>query len=150
MRLLLALPVLLFGSVLAAPFKLTPARTASLDVRKVNDPELAKWANYRQVAAAWPYLQMYAVKGVPNDAWFQDHCQTAVLENLKSPGSAEFVKVNSTFYNTVAGVYANTGEVDSQNTYGALVRSGYVCTSVFEGTAKGGVVYFQVDINTRK
>ncbi|WP_407538875.1 hypothetical protein Q0M94_11910 [Deinococcus radiomollis] len=79
MKLFQLLPVLCLGSAIAGSFALTPARTASLDIRKISDTELAKYSNYRVVAADYPYLEIYPAKGAPNDTWFQQHCQQAVL-----------------------------------------------------------------------
>jgi hypothetical protein len=62
-------------------------------------------------------------------------CEDFVKERLKSPGSADFPGVTSpdyakttTLHNTKPWKYKVTGVVDSQNSFGAKVRSNYVCT----------------------
>jgi len=49
----------------------------------------------------------------------------AIGQQLKSPGSAQWVDCHST---TTAGVQTVTITVDSQNSYGGLVRSQWVAT----------------------
>jgi hypothetical protein len=49
----------------------------------------------------------------------------AITGQLKSPGTAQWVDCHST---TAAGVQTVTVTVDSQNSYGALVRSRWVAT----------------------
>lgn len=53
-------------------------------------------------------------------------CQDHVLERLKSPGSAQFqqptdIKVNG------KGLFTVSASVDSQNGFGALLRTSYTC-----------------------
>jgi hypothetical protein len=61
----------------------------------------------------------------PNEySQYRSFCRSAVLSRLKSPGSAKFVSM----YVTVKdGLPKVLGEVDSQNSYGGLVRSNYGC-----------------------
>lgn len=62
-------------------------------------------------------------------------CEKFVKQRLKSPGSAQFPGVTDSDYaktkvlsNAKPWKFAVTGVVDSQNGFGALVRSDYVCT----------------------
>lgn len=52
-------------------------------------------------------------------------CQDFVKDRLKSPGTAEFSDESETGkYPT----FTSTGSVDSQNTFGGVVRNDYSCT----------------------
>lgn len=53
-------------------------------------------------------------------------CEDVVKENLKSPSTASFS--NETASGT-DGQYTVTGDVDSQNGFGATVRSHFTCES---------------------
>lgn len=62
-------------------------------------------------------------------------CEQFVKKNLKSAGSAEFPGVTDADYaktttlsNAKPWKYKVTGVVDSDNSFGASVRSDYVCT----------------------
>lgn len=62
-------------------------------------------------------------------------CEGFVKKRLKSPGTADFPGVTSddyaktaTLHDTTPWMYKVTGVVDSQNGFGATVRSDYVCT----------------------
>ncbi|MFD5425222.1 hypothetical protein [Streptomyces sp. NPDC127084] len=62
-------------------------------------------------------------------------CEDFVKDRLKSPGTAEFPGVMDSDYakttvqsGTKPWKYEVTGVVDSQNGFGATVRSNYVCT----------------------
>ncbi|MFJ4631575.1 hypothetical protein [Streptomyces sp. NPDC088847] len=62
-------------------------------------------------------------------------CEKFVKNRLKSPGSARFPGVTDSDYaktkvlsNAKPWKFTVTGVVDSQNGFGALVRSNYVCT----------------------
>lgn len=65
-----------------------------------------------------------------------DRCHDAVLAKLKAPSTAEFTGVRVvredgrrlTFYTV-------TGQVDSENGFGAKVRSGFTCKVQVEGGA---------------
>lgn len=59
------------------------------------------------------------------------HAQIYIKEKLKSPASAEFeggtdgvIKVNDTTFTVI-------GTVDSQNSFGAMLRSNYSCKVIF-------------------
>lgn len=55
-----------------------------------------------------------------------DHCQELVTDSLTSPASAEFSDVETTLAGTL---YTTTGKVDSQNKFGAMIRSTFRCES---------------------
>lgn len=62
-------------------------------------------------------------------------CEQFVKKNLKSPGSADFPGVTDTEYAKTTRLstakpwkYKVAGVVDSDNSFGASVRSDYVCT----------------------
>jgi hypothetical protein len=75
----------------------------------------------------------------PNSPTAIARCKAAVLSRLKAPGTARFV---SGSYHP-GQTWAVVGEVDAQNTYGALVRSTYGCQM------RGGLVV-DVEIATRR
>ena len=54
-------------------------------------------------------------------------CQGFVTKRLKSPGSADFPWSFGEVTN-VGGKFTVRSHVDSQNSYGALLRTNYVCT----------------------
>ena len=51
-------------------------------------------------------------------------CEQYVTDNLKSPSTADFTGTTA----SGAGPFTVTGEVDSQNGFGATVRSSFSCT----------------------
>lgn len=55
-------------------------------------------------------------------------CEDFVSDRLTSPGSAEFQRADSANVAKVADEYTYTGFVDSQNTFGALLRTDFTCT----------------------
>ncbi|MCY0960856.1 hypothetical protein [Streptomyces sp. H27-H5] len=63
-------------------------------------------------------------------------CEQFTKQRLKSPGSAEFSGADETTVTTISGTapwkYRVVGHVDSQNSFGALVRNTYDCTTVTE------------------
>lgn len=59
-------------------------------------------------------------------------CQELVTGSLKSPGTAEFVDVTTKA--RPDGKVVTTGSVDSQNGFGALIRSSFTCTTQNERT----------------
>ncbi|ADD41568.1 hypothetical protein [Stackebrandtia nassauensis] len=58
-----------------------------------------------------------------------DMCQDAVLQSLKAPSTADFVGEPIAFSDggEVAPVYTVTGEVDAENSFGAMLRNLYTC-----------------------
>ena len=140
------LAALLSASALAAPFKLNPASVAAGDV-KITKTDSVKTFHYSTVESAYPYIGIKTVKGPVTAQAIKDACGIEVRENLKTPGAAKFVKMSSPVYFENAGTYFLGGDVDSQNGYGALIRSHFYCTIVFEGTVKGGTLYTSVDFS---
>lgn len=57
-------------------------------------------------------------------------CQILVRDNLKSPSSAKFIGVPES-----DGTYI-WGEVDAQNSFGAVVRSSFQCTIIDSETVR--------------
>lgn len=51
-------------------------------------------------------------------------CEERVKNSLKSPSTADFSGVTT----TGSGPYSVTGDVDSQNGFGAMVRSSFSCS----------------------
>lgn len=146
MRKLLVLVVLASATALAAPFKIKPAGIAAGDV-KITKTDSVKTFHYSTVESAYPYIGIKAVKGALTAQAIKDACGLEVRENLKTPGVAKFAKMSSPVYFENAGTYFLGGDVDSQNSYGAMVRSHFYCTIAFEGTAKGGTLYTSVDFS---
>jgi hypothetical protein len=73
--------------------------------------------------------------GKPLDESAAVMCEEFVKKRLKSPGSAEFPGVMDSDYAKTTTLSSNkpwkykvTGAVDSQNGFGATVRSDYICT----------------------
>ena len=133
----------------AQAINLVPARVLANDIARDDDKLFAEAINYRTVAAEYPYLEVFSTTSLPNNQWFIEHCKKAVLNSLKSPATARFVSSTKTSYNTVGGAYFNGGKVDAQNSYGALLRGSYYCSSVYVGSMKGGTVYMDVDVNNK-
>lgn len=55
-------------------------------------------------------------------------CEGAVDQNLKAPADAKYDSVA-----TGSGPWTVTGFVDAQNSFGAVVRSDYTCTTELQG-----------------
>jgi hypothetical protein len=70
-------------------------------------------------------------------------CKKVVPEILKSPGSARFPDKSMT-RELFTGMYVVTGKVDSQNSYGALLRSNYYC--YMRNLPKKGIEVIDVDL----
>lgn len=73
--------------------------------------------------------------GKPLDQAAAVMCEGFVKKRLKSPGSAQFPGVMDSDYaktkvlsDTKPWKYEVTGVVDSQNSFGAMLRNDYVCT----------------------
>lgn len=68
-----------------------------------------------------------------------------VKQKLKSPGSAKFASVYDQQISDLGeGRYRITSYVDSQNSFGALIRTNYVCTVKYAGENKWVLEEFQV------
>lgn len=125
--------VLVSGAAASAQ---TVATVVSADVKRV---DRASDTNYKDVYKN--ATAVYNVKSVPTANAIRKMCRDAMLEILKSPGSTKFVKDYGTEYWIQAGTYLTGGALDSQNSYGALLRREYLCTSIFIGGRKGGKFY---------
>ena len=75
-------------------------------------------------------LNFAARNSVSKNIDYIETCQTVVKGRMKSPASTQFASGRST--EIFPGVYVIHGEVDSQNSYGALIRGSYNC--VFSNT----------------
>ena len=131
----------------AANFSIKPSQVISRDIRQYRDAGYAESFNYKVVEQAWPYVEIRGTSKLPNNAFFMAECKRAVLKILKSPGSARFPELGKTTYSVEGGAYVNTGYVDSQNSYGALLRSRFFCISVYQGGNGGGTVYIHADLS---
>ena len=61
-------------------------------------------------------------------------CQVEVKGELKAPASAKFPSCNRASIHKVAeSVYEVKSYVDAQNSFGAMVRTGYVCQVKYQG-----------------
>lgn len=73
----------------------------------------------------------------PKDDWRTELeakalCRGAVRNSLKAPSTADFVSM--TAKETTPGRWTVGGQVDAQNSFGAMIRSYYVCEAVQVGT----------------
>lgn len=66
--------------------------------------------------------------GLSSDA--KDVCENSVKDKLKAPATAEFSDEQAALEGSTWTV---TGSVDSENSFGALIRSTYSCEAVHEG-----------------
>lgn len=57
-------------------------------------------------------------------------CRKAVKEQLKAPATAQFIEEKTDDFNSYIEV---TGAVDSQNSFGALLRNRFECHAVRQG-----------------
>lgn len=65
----------------------------------------------------------------PRDEYVDDaarYCERSVGEELKAPGTAEFGEASVDVGEN--GRYVVSGSVDAQNSFGAMIRTGYQCT----------------------
>ncbi|GGI75399.1 hypothetical protein [Deinococcus wulumuqiensis] len=141
------LTVLAGANALAVPFKINPSIHAAADV-KISDvgAESLKSFHYSTIENAYPYIGRKTVKGAITAQIIKDACGIQVRSGLKTPSVAKFARISAPIYFQDAGTYNVTGSVDSQNSYGAMVRGVFFCTSAFEGDGKGGTLYTKADI----
>ena len=77
-----------------------------------------------------------AVAATPDRRLALSHCQDAVRERLKSPASARFAGYGDKTVNVIGdNPWIVGGVVDSQNSFGALLRSRYQCIIKREGSS---------------
>ena len=129
----------------AKEFRITPARVGNIKIRRYDDAEFATSFNYLKVQAAYPYIGVDYLTSLPNQENLWRVCKKEVLNILKTPGAAKFPKVGKVLYSAPGGIYYISGSVDSQNSYGALLRGGFACSMVYTGDLKSGSVYTLVD-----
>ncbi|WP_104990860.1 hypothetical protein [Deinococcus sp. NW-56] len=141
--------LLLAGVATAQSFRITPARIGADEVRKDTSKEFAEGFHYGEIEKAYPYVSIKGLRQPPGNNDLISNCKVVVRNGLKTPSVAKFAKVNKPVYSTVGGVYVVSGEVDSQNSYGAMIRSKFWCSSAFQGTAKGGTLYTIFDVYSR-
>lgn len=141
--------LVVLGTAQAAPAEMVPARVAANEVRKVQDAEFAKIFNYVEVQKAYPRVGIKGVVGTPGNEALKAHCVNYVRGLLKTPSVAKFATVSTPEYHTDAGIYYVSGKVDSQNSYGAMIRSTFYCQMIFSGTAKGGTLWIDADVYSR-
>lgn len=60
-------------------------------------------------------------------------CQDQVEQTLKSPTTADFQPISEMLYVLNGNQYTVTMHVDAQNSYGAVMRSKFVCTAQTNG-----------------
>ena len=134
-----------FASVSAegAP-KIVPATAISADVKIRNDPT---GLTIDQVMESYPYIGIYTVPGYPTNQILKNKCSTEVKKGMKTPSMAKIPRISSAYYNKATGIYSIVGDVDSQNSYGAMLRSSFLCSMIYEGNAKFGTLWVDVFID---
>jgi hypothetical protein len=71
----------------------------------------------------------------PSSAYFV--CKNEVTERLKAPATAKWAPASSAFIKDRGeGRFTVTSHVDSQNVYGALLRSNFVCDLRYQGQGR--------------
>lgn len=72
-----------------------------------------------------------------NDILAYNYAEKFVKEHLKSPSTAEFPstreKVEHTHYNSSTSIYRINSWVDSQNSFGAMIRQRFSCEIIMDG-----------------
>lgn len=66
------------------------------------------------------------------DAWFE--CKVAVLDQLKSPGSAEFPWFDPSYVTRSGDGYLIRATLEAENSFGAVVVTDWTCTAVASGS----------------
>lgn len=56
-----------------------------------------------------------------------DYCVEAVTDRLKAPATAQFAPLEDVDLQKDSGNYTIVGDVDSENGFGALIRTSYSC-----------------------
>lgn len=112
------------------------AREYICEPLKGNDNSLCKMAlrkvgskKFSQIGQTTKSAPAKTVKAIPSI------CKTRVTNNLKSPASARYPNQPQT-REIFEGIYIVTGKVDSQNSYGALLRKGYHCYMYYSSDNK--------------
>lgn len=146
-KILVLASLLACSSALAQkPFRIKTATVMDNRIRLYNDASFAKSFNVQEIEKAYPYIELKPVRSVPTNEILKSTCKEAVLKILKAPASAKFPKFSDASYSVPGGIYFLQGDVDSQNSYGALLRSPFSCSIAFEGNNKGGMLYTLADL----
>jgi hypothetical protein len=77
----------------------------------------------------------------PTEWEAEQHCQDWVKDKLKSPATAKFTDVMSRSDGTAS--WAVSGNVDAQNSFGALVRNSWTCSVRWDNPSelwRGGAI----------
>lgn len=129
----------------AAEFKITPSLRVAGDIRiEKIDADLLDVSHYSSIEKAYPYIGIVSSNQLPSKQKLKNACTNYVRSTLKTPSVAKFASVSDPVYHENAGTYYVFGQVDSQNSYGAMLRGRYSCTMAFEGSEKGGTIYIDV------
>ncbi|GGR34026.1 hypothetical protein [Deinococcus ruber] len=82
------------------------------------------------------------IPGPPTQKQFAKICQDAVKIYLKAPATAVFQKDSylTVSYGLYTGTYSLVVSVDSQNSFGALLSTVFLCYGGYSGTAKSGTL----------
>ncbi len=79
----------------------------------------------------WIWAAVFPEDDRGTDLGAIDACHQAVKERLKSPASAKFS--NDRAAETAEGQWTVTGAVDSENSFGAMIRGTYSCQARYDG-----------------
>lgn len=63
-------------------------------------------------------------------------CQEFVSDRLKSPASAEFQRSYESDVSKAGSMYTVKAYVDSENSFGAMIRTYYTCVVAYQGAEK--------------
>ena len=99
------------------------------DQAKKTDPTTTRWAIgigiLLVVCCGWAALKGPGHNSDDPGPDAERACKELVKDRLKSPGSAKFSGMD---HRGDVDEYTVTGSVDSQNSFGALIRSDFTCT----------------------
>lgn len=80
-------------------------------------------------------------------------CQSFVKDRLKSPATADFPTLNFQAFPRGENIYAIRSYVDSQNTFGATIRTNFFCEVEWNGkddAAQGNWNLLQLELKERQ
>jgi hypothetical protein len=69
-------------------------------------------------------------------------CQDAVLDRLKAPATAQFPDLDAEAFSIQRGQWVIAGAVDSENGFGAMIRTDYECRATSTADHWNAVVTF--------
>jgi len=67
-------------------------------------------------------------------------CKEAVSKQLKSPSSVKWVDVETTNSDAAGTRWTVAGDMDSQNSFGAMIRGAFGCSATYDIAAESTVV----------